>query len=45
VEAWSLDAPLRAGMLVGLPGGGCARIVRAWSPRAGALEVSFQVEA
>jgi Asp-tRNA(Asn)/Glu-tRNA(Gln) amidotransferase A subunit family amidase len=45
VEAWSLDASLRAGMLIGLPGGGCARIVRAWSPRAGALEVSFQVEA
>ena len=45
VEAWSLDAPVRAGELFALPDGGSARVVRAWSPRAGALEVSFQVEA
>ena len=44
-EAWSPDAPLRAGQVVGLPEGGHARIMRAWSPRAGELEVSFQLEA
>jgi Asp-tRNA(Asn)/Glu-tRNA(Gln) amidotransferase A subunit family amidase len=42
-EAWSLAAPVRAGELFEL--GDCrVRSVRAWSPRAGALEVSFQVE-
>ena len=44
-EAWSLSAPVRAGEL--FDAGDCRRVraVRAWSPRAGALEVSFQVEA
>ena len=44
-DAWSLDAPVRAGELFALADGRRARAVRAWSPRAGALEVSFQVEA
>ena len=43
-EAWSLDAPVRAGELFALPDGGSVRAVRAWSPRAGELEVSFQLE-
>ena len=43
-EAWSLDAPVRAGELFALDDGRRLRAVRAWSPRAGALEVSFQVE-
>ena len=43
-EAWSLDAPVRAGELFGLEDGRHLRAVRAWSPRAGALEVTFQVE-
>ncbi len=44
VEAWSLDAPVRAGEVFALEGGQRLRVVRAWSPRAGALEVSFRVE-
>jgi Asp-tRNA(Asn)/Glu-tRNA(Gln) amidotransferase A subunit family amidase len=44
VDAWSLTAPARAGELFELGDGRRARVVRAWSPRAGALEVSFQVE-
>ena len=43
-EAWSLDAPVRAGELFALEDGRTPRAVRAWSPRAGELEVSFQVE-
>ena len=43
--AWSLAAPVRAGELFALPGGGHVRAVRAWSPRAGELEVSFRLEA
>ena len=45
VDAWSLSAPVRAGELFALPDGGHVRAVRAWSPRAGELEVSFQLEA
>ena len=45
IDAWSLAAPVRAGELFALPGGGHARAVRAWSPRAGELEVSFRLEA
>jgi Asp-tRNA(Asn)/Glu-tRNA(Gln) amidotransferase A subunit family amidase len=44
VEAWSLDAPARAGELFVLADGSKARVVRAWSPQPGALEVSFQIE-
>ena len=44
VDAWSLDAPVRAGELFALAGRDHARAVRAWSPRAGELEVSFQLE-
>ena len=44
VEAWSLDAPVRAGELFDAGDGRRLRAVRAWSPRAGELEVSFQVE-
>ena len=44
-EAWSLSAPVRAGELFDAGDAGVVRAVRAWSPRAGALEVSFQVEA
>ena len=44
VEAWSLDAPVRAGELFALEGERRLRAVRAWSPRAGELEVSFRVE-
>jgi Asp-tRNA(Asn)/Glu-tRNA(Gln) amidotransferase A subunit family amidase len=43
-EAWSLDAPVRAGELFELGDGRRARAVRAWSPQPGELEVSFQVE-
>jgi len=43
-EAWSLDAPVRAGELFALDDGRTARAVRAWSPKAGELEVSFQLE-
>ena len=43
VDAWSLDAPVRAGELFALPAGH-ARAVRAWSPRADELEVAFQLE-
>ncbi len=45
VDAWSLAAPARAGELFALADGRRARVVRAWSPRAGELEVSFQLEA
>ncbi|MDX6621578.1 MAG: aspartyl-tRNA(Asn)/glutamyl-tRNA(Gln) amidotransferase subunit [Gaiellales bacterium] len=45
VDAWSSDAPVRAGELFTLADGSHARAVRAWSPRAGELEVSFQLEA
>jgi Asp-tRNA(Asn)/Glu-tRNA(Gln) amidotransferase A subunit family amidase len=45
VDAWSLDAPARAGELFPLADGRHARAVRAWSPRVGELEVSFQLEA
>ena len=44
VDAWSPAAPVRAGELFALDDGRRLRAVRAWSPRAGALEVSFQVE-
>jgi Asp-tRNA(Asn)/Glu-tRNA(Gln) amidotransferase A subunit family amidase len=44
VDAWSLEAPVRAGELFALADGSSARAVRAWSPRAGELEVSFQLE-
>ncbi len=44
VDAWSLDAPVRAGELFALADGSRVRAVRAWSPRAGELEVSFQLE-
>ena len=44
VDAWSLAAPVRAGELFALADGGSVRAVRAWSPRAGELEVSFQLE-
>jgi Asp-tRNA(Asn)/Glu-tRNA(Gln) amidotransferase A subunit family amidase len=44
VDAWSLAAPVRAGEVFALADGRRVRAVRAWSPRAGALEVSFQVE-
>jgi hypothetical protein len=44
VEAWSLDAPVRAGELFALGDGRHARAVRAWSPRPGELEVSFRLE-
>jgi hypothetical protein len=44
VEAWSLVAPVRAGEVFALEGERRLRAVRAWSPRAGALEVSFRVE-
>ncbi|HET6175046.1 MAG TPA: amidase family protein [Gaiellales bacterium] len=43
-EAWSLDAPVRAGEVFALDDGRRVRAVRAWSPRPGSLEVSFQVE-
>jgi Asp-tRNA(Asn)/Glu-tRNA(Gln) amidotransferase A subunit family amidase len=43
-EAWSLDAPVRAGELLALADGRQARVLRAWSPRPGELEVSFQLE-
>jgi aspartyl-tRNA(Asn)/glutamyl-tRNA(Gln) amidotransferase subunit A len=43
-EAWALDAPVRAGELFALGDGRNLRAVRAWSPRAGELEVSFQLE-
>jgi Asp-tRNA(Asn)/Glu-tRNA(Gln) amidotransferase A subunit family amidase len=45
IDAWSLEAPVRAGELFALAGGGSVRAVRAWSPQAGSLEVAFQVEA
>jgi Asp-tRNA(Asn)/Glu-tRNA(Gln) amidotransferase A subunit family amidase len=45
VDAWSLDAPVRAGELFALADGTHARALRAWSPRAGELEVAFQLEA
>jgi Asp-tRNA(Asn)/Glu-tRNA(Gln) amidotransferase A subunit family amidase len=45
VDAWSPAAPARAGELFELEDGGRLRAVRAWSPRDGMLEVSFQVEA
>ncbi len=45
IDAWSLDAPVRAGELFALDDGGSVRAVRAWSPQAGSLEVAFQVEA
>jgi hypothetical protein len=35
---------VRAGEVFALDGGRRLRAVRAWSPEAGALEVSFQVE-
>jgi Asp-tRNA(Asn)/Glu-tRNA(Gln) amidotransferase A subunit family amidase len=44
VDAWASGAPVRAGELFVLAEGSHARAVRAWSPRAGALEVSFQLE-
>ena len=44
VDAWSPAAPVRAGELFELDDGRNLRAVRAWSPRAGVLEVSFQVE-
>ena len=44
VDAWSLAAPVRAGEVFALDDGRRLRAVRAWSPRADALEVSFQVE-
>jgi aspartyl-tRNA(Asn)/glutamyl-tRNA(Gln) amidotransferase subunit A len=43
-DAWSLDAPVRAGQLFEVGDGRRVRAVRAWSPGAGELEVSFQVE-
>jgi hypothetical protein len=45
VDAWSPAAPVRAGELFELADGRRLRVVRAWSPRDGMLEVSFQVEA
>ena len=44
VDAWSPAAPVRAGEVFALDDGRRLRAVRAWSPRADALEVSFQVE-
>ena len=44
VEAWSLAAPVRAGEVFALSDGSHARVVRAWSPRPGELEVSFRLE-
>jgi Asp-tRNA(Asn)/Glu-tRNA(Gln) amidotransferase A subunit family amidase len=45
VDAWSSAAPARAGELFALADGSRVRVLRAWSPQAGELEVSFQVEA
>jgi Asp-tRNA(Asn)/Glu-tRNA(Gln) amidotransferase A subunit family amidase len=44
VDAWSHEAPVRAGELLALADGSHVRAVRAWSPRDGELEVSFQLE-
>jgi len=44
VDAWSPDAPVRAGEVFALADGRRLRAVRAWSPRPGALEVSFRIE-
>jgi Asp-tRNA(Asn)/Glu-tRNA(Gln) amidotransferase A subunit family amidase len=45
VDAWSPAAPARAGELFALADGSRVRVLRAWSPQAGELEVSFRVEA
>ena len=46
VDAWSPAAPVRArGSCSRSPTGAASACLRAWSPQAGELEVSFQVEA